>query len=185
MSHSNLKFLFRTGAGKQDVVCPPEPVFANTAFELLLMIGVGVADAAEYGQFTQLLKSIGESEFYITENLGATVTDREVPYHTIINLEDSFATFKEKWEAFDPPFGWFINHFYLYGKSKDWGIYICEYPTINIIGCKRELSQGFREVFSIKGNGYAEIRDFVAQEFSIAPAHLETFENHYVLPEKR
>ena len=42
MSHSNLNFVFRTGAGKQEVVCPPEPVFANTAFELLLMSGVGL-----------------------------------------------------------------------------------------------------------------------------------------------
>ena len=69
-------------------------------------------------------------------------------------MESSFKDFLYIVENFDgTPVDFFINHFFVFGKIQNWGIYICEYPTINIIGCTRDIKDKFQEAFKIEGNG--------------------------------
>ncbi|TJZ51831.1 hypothetical protein FAZ15_19990 [Sphingobacterium olei] len=174
--------IFNVGIDQKNVICPPDQVFARPEFEYLLTIGGDlVDDEKEYDKLKKFLKTIGETELYICENLGATVTDRKSSFKTIINLKEGYNFFQEKVREFEPPFGWFTNHFYVYGQNENWGIYICEFPTINIIGCKRDLSEEFRKVFLINGNGYADLKEFVDAEFQTQPDLLNNFLRHYQL----
>lgn len=176
------KSIFNVALTKQNVICPPDQVFSESDFEFLLTIGGDlVGSEIEFNKLRRLLKSIGETEIYISENLGATLTESNQPFEATITLEADYKTFHEIVGKFDPPFGWFINHFYVYGQSKDWGIYICEYPCINIIGCKKELSDKFRHVFEIKGNGFAELKELMEREFYNKPSLLKEFIEQYKL----
>ena len=171
--------IFNVTTDKQKVICPPEQVFVRPEFDFLLTIGGDlINDEKEYDKFRTTLKNIGEKEFYIHENLGATVTDRNKPFQFTINLTLDYNEFQEKVRTFEPPFGWFINHFFVYGQNENWGIYIAEFPTINIIGCDKNLSDKFRQVFSIKGNGFTELKDFINKEFSRNPQNLVKFIEH-------
>lgn len=72
----------------------------------------------------------------------------------------------------------------MYGQNENWGIYIAEFPTVNIIGCDKRLTDKFREVFSINGNGYADLKEFVSTEFHADIELLNEFIKHYKLEEK-
>lgn len=182
MNKADINTIFKVAADKQNVVCPPAQVFTRPEFDLLFTIGGDlVADGKEYDRLISFLKANGETEFYIRENIGATVTKRNEPFQKTINLNDDYETFQLRVRAFEPPFGWAINHFYIYGQSGNWGIYICEYPTINIIGCDKSLSDELRQVFSIDGNGYASLKEFIEQEFHSNPDQLKEFKKQYNL----
>ena len=69
--------IFNVTTNKQNVICPPDQVFNRQEFEFLLTIGGDLVDNEdEYNKLRTTLRNIGETEFYIIENLGATVTDR-------------------------------------------------------------------------------------------------------------
>ena len=158
--------VFKVAQDNENVVAPPDQVFNKPDFDFLITIGGGIIeDESQYKKLINLLKTFGETEFYILENIGATLTDRFVPFQATIPIDLNVDEFEEIFTSFDPPFGWMINHFFVFGKNDNWGIYICEHPTINIIGCNKEFSKEFRNVFSIKDNGYKELEDFIDQEF--------------------
>ena len=170
---------------KQNVVCPPDQVFAKPDFEFLLTIGGDlVTDENEYEKLRILLRAIGETEFYILENIGATITDRNIPFQTTISIDEDYNKFQQIVKSFDPPFGWTANHYFVFGKNDNWGIYICEYPTINIIGCDKELSDRFRQVFSIVKDGYGGLEEFLNQEFQSKPDIKSQFIKEYRLEYK-
>ena len=151
--------IFKIATSQREVTCPPEQVFKHSDLNFLFDHGGGlVEDKNQYKLFTEYLRKIGESEFYILENIGATLTKRTTPFKTRISLSENYELFQEKVLAFEPPFGWRINHFFIFGQTNKWGIYMCEYPTINIIGCVDKFKEGFKKVFSINGNGYVELK---------------------------
>lgn len=177
--------IFNVTTDKQKVICPPEQVFVRPDIDYLLTIGGDLIDnETEYDKLRTTLGNIGETEIYIQENLGATVTDRNEPFQITIKLTDNYKDFQEKVRSFEAPFGWSINHFFVYGQNESWGIYIAEFPTINIIGCERQLSDQFRQAFSISGNGYADLKEFIAREFQSNPDQLEKFIMNYKLEDK-
>jgi hypothetical protein len=172
--------IFNVSTNKQNVICPPDQVFAKQEFDYLLTIGGDlVNDETEYEKFRTTLSILGETKFYILENLGATITDRNKPFRIIINLTDDYKEFQEKVRAFDPPFGWTINHFFIYGQNENWGIYMAEFPSLNIIGCDKKFSDTFRQTFSICGNGYPELKEFIEKEFQYNTNQLKTFFENY------
>lgn len=172
--------IFNVNTEKHKVICPPDQVFVRPDFEYLLTIGGDLVDnEVEYSKLITTLENIGETEIYIHENLGATVTERNQPFQITVKLIDNYKDFQEKVKALDAPFGWYINHFFVYGQNDNWGIYIAEFPTINIIGCDRKLSDKFRQAFSIKGNGYADLKEFIAREFQSHPENLVKFKTNY------
>lgn len=167
------------------MICPPNQVFVRQEFDYLLTIGGDLIDNEdEYNRLRRILKDIGETEFYIKENLGATITDRKDPFQITINLTADYKEFQEKVRAFEAPFGWSINHFFVYGQNENWGIYIAEFPTINIIGCDNKLSDKFRHVFSIGENGYADLKEFIARELQSKPDQLVELITNYKLESK-
>ncbi len=172
--------VFNVTTDKQKVICPPEQVFIRPDFIFLLTIGGDLIDnEIEYDKLRTTLGNIGETEIYIQENLGATVTDRNEPFQITINLTADYSEFQEKVRAFEPPFGWTINHFFVYGCNENWGIYMAEFPTINIIGCDKKHSDIFRQTFSICGNGYTDLKEFIEKEFRNNPNQLKTFIKNY------
>jgi hypothetical protein len=166
----------------ESAVFPPSQVFLNANFDFLVTIGGYLADdEMEYEKLRKTLVEVGESEFYIVANLNITTTEIIESSKLVIPLHSNFRIFEEKMENFDPAIGSRSNDFFVFGKNPDWGIYICECPTINIIGCDKSLSEKFKEVYSIKGNGYNELKEFVAKEYEKTPNHLLELENNYNL----
>lgn len=77
---------------------------------------------------------------------------------------------------------WGMVNISVYGDNPNWGIYICEYPTILIFGCTEEIAPLFRQVYEIKGNGYAQQDDSVSWEYG-GWSHLkdELIQNYHLL----
>ena len=69
--------------------------------------------------------------------------------------------------AFDPPFGFAISHFYVFGQRPTWGLYLCELPMLLFIGCLLAWQERFAWVYGIAGNGYAALAPFIAQEYQM------------------
>jgi hypothetical protein len=174
--------IFKISNSKDQVICPPEQVFINPDFELTVFMGghIFMCDK-DYQKLMSLLKEIGEDEFYILENIGATLTDRETPYQISINVNSSFDLFKALLDSFDPPFGFIMNSFFMFGKSKNWGIYICELPTVNIIGCTKELNERFSTALDIVKYDTSEIMNFIEQEFQNRPDLIKLMIANYPL----
>ena len=96
-------------------------------------------------------------------------------------VSSTFHHFDEQVKSFDPPFGFIANHFFVFGKNSQWGIYIAEFPTIKIIGCMPNFAEKFREVFNIHGNGYAKLESFIEKEFGSRKELLDKFMANYKL----
>ncbi|MBI1782436.1 MAG: hypothetical protein HYR66_13910 [Sphingobacteriales bacterium] len=91
MKNLDINKVFNVTTDKQKVICPPEQVFVRPDFDFLLTIGGDlIDDEKEYDKFKTTLSNIGETEFYIQENLGATITDRNESYQVIIHLTESY-----------------------------------------------------------------------------------------------
>ena len=179
---SKVNKIFKTAKNKEEAICPPSQVFVRTNFDFIFDFGGGlVEDRNEYQKVVDFLKTIGETEFYISENIGATLTERNKPFEATIDLEESYELFQQKVNLFEPPFGWRINHFYIYGQNENWGIYICEYPTVNIIGCDKEVTNQLRQVFAIDENGNQELKELILNEYKTKPDLLKEFIDHYKL----
>jgi hypothetical protein len=174
--------VFKIAESKENVIYPPEQVFINPNFEFLLTIGGHLADGDdEYQKLLKLLKDLGETEFYVLENIGISSTERNVAYQTTVSVDKDFESFDKLVQSFDPPFGFIINHWFVFGKNNNWGIYICEYPTINIIGCTKNLTESFSMVYNITENGFLEQVDFIAQEYNYNSDLLDKLVKNYRL----
>ena len=174
--------VFKISNTKENVVHPPEQVFLKSDFMYMLTIGGHIAGTEiKYQNLMNCLKKFNEKDFFIHENLGATITDREMPFYAKIPVSSNLSDFNNIVNLFDPPFGFHTNNFFIYGQSDSWGIYICEYPTINIIGCKENLIQDFSEVYDIKGNGLEDLKDFINMEYLNNPELIQTLIRNYNL----
>lgn len=160
-----VKNVFKVSS-KTDIIYPPDQVFTNPKFEFLFTIGGHLADGAnEYEKLISLLNQIGEKEFFIVENsLNKSSLDKSLA--ATIPIENTFQQFDEVVKSFDPPTGFYINDFFVFGHNDKWGIYICECPTINIIGCSPDLKLRFKEVYNINSNGYKELESFIEREYN-------------------
>lgn len=182
MKVGDINKIFKVSTDKTNVICPPDQVFVNPNFDFLLTIGGDlIEDEKEYDKLIEILKRIGETEFYIRENIGISDTDRMVPFEKTIIIKDTYQNFQRNVRSFEPPFGWSSHDFYINGQQESWGIYICEYPTINIIGCDKKLTDAFRQVFSINKNGYEDLKEFIGQEYQTKPDYLKKLLENYRL----
>ncbi|WP_024482683.1 hypothetical protein [Cellulophaga baltica] len=165
--------IFRVSDSPNNVICPPDQVFQNSNFEYMLTSGGHlVEDESQYALLMDFLKEIGEKEFVLRENWGATITDskRSIPLEASFTIESVLSDFNEKLKEFDEKvfMAGTILHWFVNGQKDTWGIYISEYPTINIIGCLPELASGFRKIFNIKDNGYEQEKSLLESEFESA-----------------
>jgi hypothetical protein len=166
--------VFKMSNNKEGAIYPPEQVFWKQDFLYLLTKGGYIVnDEVEYQKLMDCLRKIGGKEFSILENFGTQVTDREIPFYAKISISSSLSDFDNIIKQFDPVFGLMPYHFFIYGQNDSWGIYLCEYPTINIIGCRESLVQDFSKVFNIKGNGFEDEKDFIGKEYENYPEILQ------------
>lgn len=162
--------IFHVSESAEKVICPPDLVFRNQDFEFLLAEGGHlVEDDAQYYDFMKLLKEIGETGFTIKENLGATLTDRTTPLKATFSVNSNLKEFYDKmWELDEHmPSAMTTLHWFIHGESKGWGLYMAEFPTINIIGCKSGLTEKFRRVFKIEGSGYEQEKELLNGELKL------------------
>ena len=157
------------GAG----IYPPDMVFANPGFKYLLTGGGHLAeDEAQYQRLMRVLNEVGETHFHLVENPGATLVPgapARPPFTARFAVASTFAQFQEVVAGFDPPFGFFITEFYVFGQHPTWGLYLCEQPTLLFIGCLPAWRERFAQVYGTAGNGYAALEAFIAQEYQGHP----------------
>jgi hypothetical protein len=173
--------VFKISNNKEQAVYPPEQVFLKSDFIYLLTKGGGLIDNVGYEKLMACLKKLGEKEFYILENLVPQVTDREIPFYAKIPVSSNRSDFDNIVNQFDPIFGLMPYHFFIYGQNDSWGIYLCECPTINIIGCRENLVQDFSNVFSINGNGFEKEKEIISLEYKDYPEMMQALINNYHL----
>jgi hypothetical protein len=141
----------------------PAQLFIPPDFEFLLTTGGNlVDDEEEFNRFMSLLEDIGEREFYIQEH--ATEMGEPTPFKRTFLIPSNYTVFTRQFDDYSA-FGMQVASWYVYGSSANWGIYVAEFPTINIIGCIPSLVDKFRNVFRISGSGYNELSGFVLEEF--------------------
>jgi hypothetical protein len=175
--------VFKISNNKENAVYPPEQVFLKQDFQYMLTTGGYLAsNEVEYQKLMNCLRKINEQDFFLLENMASTNTDRELPFQAKISVSSRLSDFDNAVKQFDPIFGLLPYHFYIYGQNDSWGIYLCEYPTIKIIGCRKDLIEDFSEVFNIKGNGFDSIKDFVGREYENYPELLQKLVNNYLAP---
>lgn len=90
----------------------------------------------------------------------------ERPFTAKFSLNSTYNEFMERTECYEPPFGLGVHDFYVFGQSLNWGIYMCEYPTIHIIGCTKESKEKFSSAFNLNGNGFSELEKFITMEYN-------------------
>ena len=174
--------VFKISNSKESAAYPPKQVFLKPDFLYMLTMGGHLVDNdVEYQKLMNCLKKLGEKEFFILENFGTYVDDREVPFYAKISTSSNLSDFDNIVKQFDPIFGLFLYHFFVYGQNDNWGIYLCECPTINIIGCREDFIKDFSEVFNIKGNGFDTLKDFISMEYSNNTELIQTLINNYCL----
>ena len=93
------------------------------------------------------------------------LTERKNPFETSFSIDSTLIDFNNKIKEFDENFGLIPWHWFVHGQNKNWGIYIAEYPTVNIIGCTRNLIEKFKNVFLVHKNGYEQLKPFLDKEF--------------------
>ena len=176
------KRCFRNSETEEGALWPPDQVFVNPNFVFLLTIGGNlVSGDEEYQRLMKLLKELGETEFYILENIAATSTERTTPFQATISVDSDDDYFQKVGKSFDPQFGFLPYSFFVFGNSDNWGIYLCEHPTINIIGCTAEIVEKFSKVYDVVENGFIELVDFIAQEYQYKMEPFEKLVNNYHL----
>jgi len=162
--------VFKINSGKNNVICPPEQVFKNSDFKFLLTIGGDlVDDVVEFNALITFLKELKETEIYIVENIGAIETDRKVPFSATIPINSDYNDYQKIVDNLGTYFGLAIHHFFVFGQNENWGIYICEWPWNNIIGCDSRLTERFASIFGINGNGLEEQKNFIEREYQTTP----------------
>ena len=184
--------IFKTCPPLDNPIYLPDQLFNNLTFDFLLTIGhYPVEDENEYNRFIGLLKEIGEDEFYVLENaakafkgtikgvLGYPTEVDFKPFTARFSINTTFNEFDAVLQSYDPPVGFSINDFFMFGNNTNWGVYLAESPSINVIGCTNNLSAKFSEVFKIKGNGYQALDSFITQEYWLRPEAREALIKNY------
>jgi hypothetical protein len=172
--------IFKINRETKNISPPPDQVFKDQNFNFLLTKGGNLAnDSFEYKKLMDALESLGEKEFFVVKNIGINDKDYKSNFIIKMPIESNFDSFQKMTQNFDRDFGLILEDFLVFGNNTCWGIYICEYPSINIIGCNKEYSDIFREVFGIKGNGYRALEEFISKEFATNPKLKKQFSENY------
>jgi hypothetical protein len=162
--------VFRINWGKGEFLSLPNQVFNKSNFEFLLTIGGNLVDnEIEYQKLMTVLQGLGETDFFIVENIGFVETNNKISFAGKLSTNSDFDSFQKLGYDYDTYLGWSSGNFFIYGMNENWGIYICEYPTINVIGCDKKYAIVFRDVFGIAGDGFDELDEFVSKEFQQNP----------------
>lgn len=162
--------VFHIADSADKVICPPDQVFRNENFEFLFAPGGHlVEDDKQYDELMRLLNEIGETRFTVKENFGATITERKVPFEISVPVNSNFKEFKNQIRNIDE--NMMISHWFVHGQCNSWGIYISEFPLINIIGCISDIAEKFRRAFQIEGNGYELSKEFILSDLELLKDH--------------
>lgn len=173
----NQKYIFKLAEGEQ-IISIPNQVFQQKDFSFLFTIGGHLADGdEEYNKLTKLLKDNNEINYLLTENQSGIAIKKETAYSKLVSLDIDFQALNR----IISPRIFTTKNLYISGLNRNWGIYICEFPTINIIGCTDSLLEGFSKAYKIENNGFESIEEFIKKEYDQKLELLESFKKNYLI----
>ncbi|PKK36795.1 hypothetical protein BWI96_10515 [Siphonobacter sp. SORGH_AS_0500] len=147
-------------------IFPPDMVFKKREFKFLLNMGGDLFNSEiEYISFMNLMKELNEKYVHIHENINPIKSENILPFMENIKTDVDYNSYKHKIEKFDNIFGLITSDFFIYGDNESWGIYLCEYPSITIIGCDDKYVNMFERVFNIEKSSINRIEKFLIKEF--------------------
>lgn len=129
---------------------PPEFVFCSNADHVIIIVGGGdIVDKKtnEYNNLMQVLKTIGESAYYLF------IPDFAITGNQNNWIEISTAsTIEDLKRALEYFFGidFTLDSMYMFGQTGKWGLYIDDVVSINIISCEKQYAKLFIEAQQIK-----------------------------------
>lgn len=179
--NNNISIVFNTNQDGRADIYPPSQMFANKNFKFLIASGGWLVDnEQQYDKLMSALKNLGETSIHILEH--KPKEDKELPFVWELPTDSGHNRLLQMANSLEPKGRWYMVNVFIYGDNPNWGIYVCEYPTILIIGCIEEYVPLFREVYNIKGNGFAQEDDFISREYGSRP-HLraELIKNYHLL----
>lgn len=179
--NKNINLVFNVDSEGRTNLYPPSQMFVNENFKFLISIGGALVDnEQQYNNLMIALRSIGENCLHIVEY--KRKDDREPPVVGELPIGSNYDILLQLEHAFEPMGDWLMENIFVYGDNPNWGIYICEYPTILIIGCIEEYVPLFKDVYEIEGNGFAQRDNFIRLEYGNRP-HLrdELIKNYHLM----
>lgn len=179
--NKNISVVFSTNQDGRADIFPPSQMFANKNFKFLIAMGGWLVDNdQQYDKLMVALKNIGETSIHILEH--KQTEDKEFPFDWELPTDGNHSLLLQMADNLEPKGRWGMVNIFVYGDNPNWGIYICEYPTILIIGCIEEYVPVFRQVYELEGNGFAQQDDFISLEYEGWP-HLrnELIKNYHLL----
>lgn len=179
--NKNINLVFNVDGEGRTNLYPPSQMFVNKNFKFLISIGGALVDnEQQYNILMTALRGIGENCLHIVEY--KRKDDKELPVVGELPIDSNYDVLLQLERTFDPMGDWLMANIFIYGNNPNWGIYVCEYPTILIIGCIEKYVPLFRQVYEIEGNGFAQQDDFISLEYGGWP-HLrdELIKNYHLL----
>ena len=83
----------------------------------------------------------------------------------VVKSNTKYPTCQACFFIFFIPFSGKGSFLYIFGANPNWGIYLCEYPAIKLIGCVDRYIPAFKDAFNIRGTGFEEVEPLLEQEF--------------------
>lgn len=179
--NKNISVVFKTNQNGKADIFPPSQMFVNENFKFLIALGGWLVDNdQQYDKLMEALRNIGETRMHLLEQ--KQTEDKETPFDWEVPTDSNHQLLRQMADDLEPKGRWGMVNIFVYGDNPNWGIYICEYPTILIIGCIEEYVPLFKSVYEVKGNGFAQEDDFISREYEGWP-HLrnELIKNYHLM----
>lgn len=154
----------------------PDMIFRKD-FEFITLLGGAMFEEKDFGQFKSCLKQIGEQNFIVFQDIfGFKDTDINNALRMRFPSDISWNELMSGNYISTILFESFYNHYYVFGESGDWGMYVAnegykedeklvgEPAPIRVIGFNPKYRDVFRTAFKILDGEYSENVDYIPYE---------------------
>lgn len=160
-------------------IVPPNQVFRQ-GMQFLFMRGGAPFTSRDLECLNTFLESAREDYFVIVENIGSTGLPAEHRY--VFPKGISWESYTSGGETTIPLTIFLDRDLFVFGPSGRWGIYCSEGLSIDIVGIRdHSLFDSFRQIFSIDGNGFNQIKDLLYDDPLISEEVRHEFFQNYVI----
>ncbi len=184
------KYLEKYGVSQQDQDCCdfvqksvfyldrqlPDMIFRKN-FEFVTLLGGAMFEEKDLSQFKSCLKQVGEQHFVVVQDTfgfepGTVNNVLRMRFPSDISWDELMSGNYISTVLFEP----FYNHYYVFGESGEWGMYVANEgyigdrqiaggpAPIRLIGFNPKYRDIFRDTLEIPEGGYCENVDYILEE---------------------
>lgn len=183
-------FLYTGTADTDDFNPPHENIFSNNAHTIMIDGGGGDIIETEpedrYHELMNVLKAIGETEYYIVQDNFPLAADT-FDFYTVPVDSTKEALHKVYEALFASPC--IMDNLFVFGNSGKWAIYADDRLMVNYISCEPEYAELFVKVMDIQPDAFDKwhfakqfelISELNTQKYPTAEAAKAQFKATYI-----